>query len=312
MSRVDTDIQECGECVAPAEAFSIVGNETRLSILEALWAAETQPVRFSRLRERVGMRDSAQFNYHLDKLTGQFVVRTEEGYDLRNAGERVVQAVLAGSFNEHPELEPFTIESSCTRCSEPLRVSYEDEQLTIECPSCDRGHGTYSFPPGGLHDRSREEILTAFEQRVRHLHCLAADGVCPECGGRMETEFVECDGTSEECASTDDFGLDVHVAHECVQCHHVVRSPVGLRLLDHSAVVSFYDDHGIELSAEPYWTLGWCVRDVTTEVLGRDPWRVRVGIPLGDEVLYVTMDAEQHVTDVTRRCGSAEDAKGVV
>lgn len=291
MSGVDTDIQECRECVSPAEAFSIVGNETRLSILEALWATETRPVRFSRLRERVGMRDSAQFNYHLDKLTGQFVVRTEEGYDLRNAGERVVQAVLAGSFNEHPELE-FTIESPCTRCGEPLCVFYEDEQLSIECPSCDRGHGTYSFPPGGLHDRSREEILTAFEQRVRHLHCLAADGVCPACSGRMRTT-ISHDG---ECC----LGVGLRADHVCEQCNHSLCSAVGLSLLDHSAVVAFHSDHGIDLGNTPYWRFEWCVSDDHTTVLSEDPWQLCVEIALGDETLSVVLDGELTVLETER------------
>jgi hypothetical protein len=292
MSKVDTDIQECRECVSPAEAFSIIGNETRLSILEALWAADSRPVRFSRLHERVGIRDSAQFNYHLDKLTGQFVVRTEEGYDLRNAGERVVQAVLAGSFNEHPQLEPFTIDSPCTRCNAPLRVHYEDEQLTIECPSCGRGHGTYTFPPGGLHDRSHEEILTAFEQSVRHLHCLAADGVCPACSGRMRTTITH-DG---ECC----LGVGLRADHVCEQCNHSLCSAVGLSLLDHSAVVAFHSDHGIDLSSTPYWHLEWCVSDDRTTVLSEDPWRLRVEIELDDETLSVVLDGDLTVLETER------------
>ena len=102
------DIQECVECVAPADAFALIGNETRLSILEALWRADDGPVRFSVLNEMVGMRDSAQFNYHLGKLTDQYVRKTEDGYELRTAGAKVVRAVLAGSFTEHPRREPFT------------------------------------------------------------------------------------------------------------------------------------------------------------------------------------------------------------
>ncbi|MFQ3295876.1 MAG: DNA-binding transcriptional ArsR family regulator, partial [Halobacteriales archaeon] len=103
----------------PAEAFAAIGNETRLAILEAIWEANERPVAFSDLRETVGMRDSAQFNYHLQQLTDGFVVkvdpneadprgtpssnrRSDGGYDLRNAGEKVVRSVLAGTFNEHP------------------------------------------------------------------------------------------------------------------------------------------------------------------------------------------------------------------
>ncbi|MFC6960787.1 winged helix-turn-helix domain-containing protein [Halocatena marina] len=291
MSRAD--IQECDECVSPAEAFSIIGNETRLSILEALWAVENRPVRFSRLRKQVGMRDSAQFNYHLDKLIGQFVVRSEKGYDLRNAGERVVEAVLAGSFNEHPRVEPFTIDSPCTRCDAPLRVYYEDEQLTVECPECDRGHGTYTFPPGGLHDRSHDELLTAFDQRVRHLHCLAADGVCPACSGRMRTTIVR----EDECC----LGVDLRADHVCEQCNHNLCSAIGLSLLDHSAVVAFHKEHDIDLNSTPYWNFEWCVSDDQTTVLSEDPWRLRVDIPLDAQTLSVVLDGDLTVIETEHR-----------
>ncbi|MFC7166323.1 winged helix-turn-helix domain-containing protein [Halospeciosus flavus] len=311
MSSLDVDTEDLPESLEPAAAFALLGNETRIHILQELWRVDDRPLSFSELRRRVGVDDSAQFNYHLGKLTDHFVTKTDNGYDFRYAGEKVVRAILAGTFTDHVEMD-LPVEGSCHECDGDLRAVYTDERLAVTCADCEARYGRYPFPPGGLADRSPTEVMSAFDQRVRHLHCLAADGVCPECSGRMETSFVECDGSREECATTDDFGLDVHVAHECEQCHHVVRSPVGLRLLDHSAVVSFYDDHGVELSSEPYWTLGWCVRDDTTEVLERDPWRVRVAIPLGDEILFVTMDENQRVTDVTRRSGTLEDTKGVV
>lgn len=60
------------------EAFESLGNVTRLAIQLALWEAKKPgpplselsdpPVSFSELRECVGMRDSGQLNYHLDKL----------------------------------------------------------------------------------------------------------------------------------------------------------------------------------------------------------------------------------------------------
>lgn len=58
-------ILECEDCLAPAEAFSVVANESRLAILEALWRAPDNSVGFSELRREVRMTDSAQF-----KLSG--------------------------------------------------------------------------------------------------------------------------------------------------------------------------------------------------------------------------------------------------
>ncbi|MGZ0746871.1 winged helix-turn-helix domain-containing protein [Haloparvum sp. AD34] len=283
----------CDDCMSPQDAFSVVASETRLQILEALWRSEDRPVRFSELRREVGMKDSAQFNYHLGKLTDQFVTRTDEGYDLKHAGKAVVSAVLAGTFNEQPDLEPFDVGDDCVACGGPLRASYADETLSIDCPDCGKAHGQYGFPPGGLTDRDETELLRAFDQRVRHLHCLAADGVCPECNGRMETRLVDDAG--------DVLGLDVRVDHVCSQCRHRLHSSIGLSLLDQSPVVTVYRNHGIDLARTPYWTLPWCVSDEYTEVVSRDPWRVRVRIPVADEALVVTVGGDLGIREVETR-----------
>lgn len=300
----DTGLQECDDCIAPAEAFSVIANETRLSILEALWQAPERPIGFSELRKQVGMRDSAQFNYHLKQLTDHFVVRTDEGYDFRQAGKKVVSAILAGSFNEHPHLDPIELDETCVECGEALQAAYEEEALTVACPDCGKTHGNYPFPPGGLNDRTNDEIMDAFNQRVRHLHCLAADGVCPECNGKMATT-VRHDAENL-------LGTKVRVDHHCEQCHHRLHSTAGLSLLDQSQVVTYYSDHGIDLCTKPFWALSWCVDDGNTTVCSDDPWRIRVSIPLDDEVLHVTLDGDMSVLDIERGCPSSADAKSAV
>ncbi|WP_435347833.1 DUF7351 domain-containing protein [Haloarchaeobius sp. HRN-SO-5] len=291
MSRAD--INECEACVSPAEAFSVVGNETRLSILEALWRAEERPVRFSELRETVGMRDSAQFNYHLQQLTDQFVVNTDGGYDLRYAGKKVVRAVIAGEFNQNPKWGPHEIDGDCVSCGAALVATYADETITIDCTDCGHPHGEYPFPPGGLTDRDREEVMQAFDQRVRHLHCLAADGVCPECSGKMTSHV----GHDDDCC----IGSDLRIEHVCQQCGHSLCSAIGLVLLDQSDVVHFHRDHDVDLNSRPYWTLPWCVSDHQTTVHSVEPLDVTVAIGLGGEELRVTIDDDLQVEDVDRR-----------
>jgi hypothetical protein len=301
MSRTEPDLQDCEDCIAPAEAFSVVANETRLSILEALWQVDDRPASFSDIREQVGTRDSAQFNYHLQELTDGFVLKTDDGYDLRTAGEKVVRAVLAGSFNEHPRIAPFDVAGECTACGSGLSASYGDERMHVLCTDCGKSHGRYSFPPGGLKNRDREELMAAFEDRVRHLHCLAADGVCPECSGRMHTEIIAESEHDDDCSGEDCcLDLSVRAEHLCEQCRLELCSPVGMRLLDRGEVVSFYADHGVNLSERPYWTLPWCVDDDYTEVVDVDPMRLAVRMPAGDEELVVTVDDDVNVREVER------------
>jgi len=292
MSRAREEVGDAAD-VDPAEAFGVVANETRLDILEALWRADDCPVSFSSLHDAVDMVDSAQFNYHLQQLTGQFVAKTDEGYDLRHAGAGVVRAVRAGTFTRRPDVEPFAVDGACTRCGGGLRASYADEQFRIECVDCEKSHGEYEFPPGGLVDRTEAEVARAFDERVRHLHCLAADGVCPSCAGRIHTEIVR----GGDCC----LDVSLRAEHVCQRCHTELCSPVGLVLLDESVVTAFYENHGIDLSDRPYWTLPWCVDDAYTTVRSSEPWRVAVSVDLADDRLEVVLDGDLSIVETDRR-----------
>ncbi|WP_435153723.1 DUF7347 domain-containing protein [Haladaptatus sp. DFWS20] len=76
---------------AAVDALGTLASEHRIAILRELATAE-KPLAFSELRERVGIRDTGRFNYHLTKLRSRFVREIDEGYELGHAGERVVLA----------------------------------------------------------------------------------------------------------------------------------------------------------------------------------------------------------------------------
>lgn len=293
---------ESDHCLRPAKAFSLLGNEIRVRILEALWQASEEVVAFSTLCERVAADNSPQFNYHLGELTGHFVRKTAEGYELRKAGERVVQAVVEGSFNAHPAVDPIDTSDVCVDCGEPLHAKYTDEQFAIECTSCGRTHGEYGFPPGGLIGRDDAEILSAFNHRVRHLHSLARNGVCPECSGQMTTEIV----TGTECC----FDADPRVEFACLQCQRTMCSTVGLVVLDQSPVVGFYRDHGIDLQKTPYWRLDWCVSNELTTVVATEPARIAVEITEKADSLTVTLNDQLSIVSTNRAEGRIKGHSG--
>ncbi len=289
---------ESENCLRPSAAFALLGDETRVQILEALWHADGGPVRFSTLHEAADTDTSPQLNYHLRRLTGQFVRKTDRGYELRTAGEHVLRAVVAGSF-AHPAPEPFAADDPCTRCGAALVATYDDERLGLRCPSCGAGHGRYPFPPGGFIDRDWPAVLRAFDRRVRHVHRLAADGVCHRCAGRMDATVGEVDNEW--------FDADLLVTHRCRQCRYRLRSPVGLSVVDRPPVATFHRDHGVDLRERPYWTLGWCVGDGRATVRSTDPRRVRLSVPLDDRRLDLTLDADLSLRDATRRSSSPEE-----
>lgn len=89
---------------ALAALFDLLSDETRLRIVSALAAYEhAHPddpgIRFAALRERVDARDSGRFNYHLRKLDGILVEKSETGYALTPVGRQIV-AIVSDLPNE--------------------------------------------------------------------------------------------------------------------------------------------------------------------------------------------------------------------
>lgn len=278
------------ERLTAAEAFEILGDDVRLAVLRALEDAE-DPVTFSELRDRTGVDDSGRFNYHLDRLRGHFVRRTDDGYELRYHGERVVETVLSGTFTDTAAVGPFPVEGSCYDCGGSLQGVYEDERVTIDCTDCGRRIVSVGFPPSGLQGRDPGDLMAAYERWSRaHVH-LAADGVCPVCSGATERELT----APPECHS-----FEVVPSFVCTACTHSATTSFAALLLRRPVVASFYADHGVDVAARPYWDLEPCVSGEYTTVDSRDPLEATVRFPAGDERLRVRLDDDLEVVRTVR------------
>ncbi|GAA0681578.1 ArsR/SmtB family transcription factor [Natronoarchaeum mannanilyticum] len=278
----------------PADVFSTLGNDTRVDILRALLelGADDHPVSFTALFDQVDIDDSANFSYHLRQLTGHFVKQSDDGYEFRYPGRKVVSSIFTGALTERAQLGFFPVEGSCYACDGELHGWYVDDTLSIGCVDCGAVQVSYPFPSGGLDDRSTDDLLEAFHHYVRHHYCLAADGVCPECTGAVETSLVR---------DPADADLDVGVEHVCQRCQYSLQSTVGVTLLDHSDTLVFYANRGVDLNTEPFWQFDWCVSDEYTTVVSEEPLRVRLSLPCGDDKLDVLIDETVSVIETTVR-----------
>lgn len=299
--------------VSPAEAFATLGNETRLSILRALFRA-SEPRTYAQLRRSVEPDTAGNFNYHLRKLVGHFVRKREDGYELRFAGERVVRAVLAGAITEDPQLPPATIDDRCVYCGGPIEMEYREEFVTARCTECGGTsrdgvpEGTYlklRLPPASLQNRSREEIVDAAHVRFEVEVGSMAKGVCPECGGRVMVEFDVCEDHRRDDAGlcpNCDTRFAVWTRYECRHCRYARRAPLWVTAMNHPAVVAFCHDHGLD-EMLPLRKLARdnraFVGDVSQAVIETDPPRFRVTFPVAGDRLLVELDDSVTVTEVT-------------
>ncbi|WP_435362039.1 ArsR/SmtB family transcription factor [Haloarchaeobius sp. DFWS5] len=273
------------------DVFEVLSSELRLSVLRELAAAERegQPVlSFSELYDRVDAEGTPQFSYHLSRLAGHFVWKTDEGYRLAPAGDRVVRAVVSGAYEGNPTFEPTTIEGHCPACpSTTLDAALDDGLLVVSCADCEMQVVSYDLPPGQALDRDSETVLYECDRRVRHEYAMALDGICSGCGGEMEIRVER----------TEETPVPTHMAiSHCTVCDLQVFAPVETRLLYHPAVVSLYWRHGVDATAIPLWSLWATLEPWETTVESLDPFEAAVRVVVEDDSLTVHLDAHLEVT----------------
>jgi hypothetical protein len=285
------------------DAFTALSDATRIEILRTLWDADDNEATFTELRETVGMRDSGQFNYHLDKLTGRFVRKTDEGYELTIAGQLVYGSILSGAYSGEEAIDPIPLEEPCPACGGNRTISYEDETITVECDSCELTSST-GVPPGVFQSYDREEIPAVADRYFRTIVQQVENGFCWYCEGRVEPTVEPMadgidDSQEEDWGITDDDQLLPVVKYGCERCGIEVTVNLGNSMLTHPAVISFYYDHGINVEETSIWKFAAWSTDRTC-IVGRDPFRARVIYEVGDERLTIDVDDHLQVASIER------------
>lgn len=313
--------------LTPDAAFAVLGNETRMEILQTLADAD-EALSFSELRDRVGVSDSGQFNYHLDKLVGHFLEDTDEGYGLRRAGERIIEAVVSGAVTESPVIEPTVIEWPCPLCEAPVELTYQQEWVALSCTECsglyggsivvgesappeqlEHGYlGGLSLPPAAIQGRSPAEVLrTAWTWDVLERMATSA-GICPRCSAPVE-QFVDvCDehdassGICEECGSQREINHEV----TCANCHYhqVGLFPVALNA--NTDLLEFITAHGYN----PITPSADLLREMAgyeEELLSIEPFEARFTWTFDGDALTLTVDDDLNVVDVARERATNPD-----
>ena len=307
--------------ISPEEAFKILGDETRLQILQRLGEAG-EPLAFSELYKRIENDDTANFNYHLDKLVGHFVRETDEGYTLHRAGSRIVEAILSGVVTDDPELERAPVDFPCPLCGGSMEVCYREENLVGHCSTCQGTRGSSNappswpteatddivgqvrLPPAGLHGRTPTELIQTAEiwSAVRGL--AIARGVCHNCSAPVK-EFVHvCDDhdTSDGHCEACDQQFRVTIHRNCTNCIVEWDAPVGQHLLANTEVMGFMVNHGID----PLAPGGFHLAALEETVHSTDPFEAQFTFTADGDALSLIMDQNLSVDDVTRHDASTD------
>ncbi len=305
--------------LAPGDAFATLGNENRMAILRAL-GEDRGTLSFSALYDRVDVADSSQFNYHLDRMVGHFVERTEDGYRLAGAGRRVVEAVLSGAVTERPALERTTVEEACPSCGAPVAIEWQESGVGVFCSECagrygrercsrdtDAGYlGRYPFPPAGLRNRDAEEVLEA-AWTWANLEILAlASGLCPRCSATVgwETELCEDHDADEGLCGTCDGRYALTARVTCTNCILETGGEPVVGLVAETELLALLTGHGLNpVSPVSVHRVEAIHGDYEETVLSREPLRVRYTFAVGNERVSLTVDDDLSVVGSRRHSG---------
>lgn len=305
------------------EAFQLLSDDTRLSIMQALWEAydpmDPTPVTFSDLRDRTDIDDPGRLNYHLGKLRTHFIRRTEDGYELREAGKRIMSIVLSGTAIDRPTIERIEIDVSCLFCGGSTEMSYEDGQRFHYCTEC-QARCVGDYPPGllgkeelpaaGLLNRTPNEIYREGDIWIKERRDSVLNGVCPECSGRMPVERIRiCEdhdhnprrtNKEEACAVCGSMFWGM-VYHVCEVCKYRWKDSTSYYPPTEPAVIAFYYEHGIELDPASHENRRYLFElEDNQEVVSHDPLRIRISIRLDGDELHLTYDEQMSVIDMSR------------
>lgn len=300
--------------LTPDDAFAVLGNETRIDILQAL-GDTNQPLSFSALRDRVGVSDSGQFNYHLGKLEGHFVQKTDEGYTLRHAGHRIREAVLSGAVTESVVIPLTQTDSPCPYCGGDTEMRYREERLMIRCTECVGAYadqratsvafGTHPegtvtllyLPSAAVEERTGRELLEAGHSWTYTEYVSMANGLCPRCTGKIDVSVDLCTEHRAEgglCQSCN-MRFGIVGEHRCRNCDHTKRGTFVHHLFGDPAFRAFFESRGIDPLA-PGWEDLPSLYNFKEEVLDVNPFTVRFTFSAAGDELTLTVDHEFNTT----------------
>jgi len=282
-----------------ADAFAVLGDPLRVAIVRELMAfhretGTTDSIGFADLRRRVDVRDPGRFRYHLRKLRGRFVEKTDGGYRLTYAGTEVVTAVLTGTYTDNVSVGPETLDSDCFVCGEKAIANYGNGTCRVTCAN-DHPLFEWSVPPTAAVDNALPAVVSLAELLAYQGIERALAGVCPRCFHSIETEVV---------AGPEDVAQELSrpiFRAVCVVCGGALIGPVSFCLLVDPQVAALYQRHGRGLRAHHVWELPFVGDDSAIRVVEEDPIRVEIGVTLAGETLWTTIDERGHVVAVDSR-----------
>lgn len=323
MSEDDLDQPTTDTMPTIEDAFALLGNKIRAEIIKMFGEEYIQensaPVlRFSEVRSRMdGDIDPSRLHYHLRKLVGHFIEKTDNAYRLGPQGALFFVFVRAGFFSQQNMAVAdkqeghmsVNVEFDCHYCRTSVDATVNGGTVRVQCPTCEHLYDSLEPLSGVFEGEDDMGQLSHFSKWANFIHLGWARGICPICGYLLGAEFLEPDEIPLSRQSKRD---KVRVFRPCNHCGLSYYLSVGEALLADPDLLSFCYDHGVDVVSTSVWELEFAATDKHVTVRSTNPWEVALQVTYDGDTLELVVNGDLTVIERNRSGVSDESSPSLV
>jgi DNA-binding transcriptional ArsR family regulator len=289
-----------------ADVFGLLADETRVEILRAVAVAQYElagvgsgpaELAFSEIYDHVPVENTSKLSYHLGELVGTYLRKSDDGYSLSHAGERIVRFILSGNYERPASVGPEPVAGVCVFCgAEALEASLDHQFFRVDCTACETQVAGHPVTPAQVRRRDADDLVRSVTLRSAEDYRQIRRGLCPECGGDLSTEVVHLPGSPLPDA-------DPFLAKsDCAACLREYNSPLTYSVAYHPASIAFHWDRGVDVTTKAVWEFHEHVREGrwTSERVADDPPAYEAVLRRGDDAVRLRLDSSATVTRTER------------
>lgn len=288
------------------DVFRLLADEIRVDILRAVAVSQYEleqvgsgaaELSFSEIYDHVDVENTSKLSYHLGELTGVYLRKSDDGYSLSHAGERIVRFILSGNYEQPESFEAEPVDGVCIFCGEEaLEASLSHQFFRIDCTACEQQVVGQPITAAQVKTWDGESLVQSAKVRSAADAKQIRRGMCPECGAQLSANVVEV--PDSPLPETDSFV----VTSSCEECFREYNSPLTYSVVYHPASIAFHWEHGIDVTVYGIWEFHEFVYEGrwTSEQVGADPDVYEVVFRCGDDALRLALDSTATVVRTER------------
>jgi DNA-binding transcriptional ArsR family regulator len=293
------------------DIFRLLADDTRVAILRAVAVAQYElegvgsgaaELAFSEIYDHVDVENTSKLSYHLGELTGTYLRKSDAGYSLSHAGERIVRFILSGNYEQPESFGPEPVDGVCVFCGEgALEATLSHQFFRIDCTACEQQVTGQPITPAQVRSRDGESLVQSVKLRGAEDARQIRRGMCPECGAHLSADVIAV--PESPLPDADSFV----VTSTCEECLREYNSPLTYSVVYHPASIAFYWERGVDVTARGMWEFHEYVYDGrwTSEQTASDPEEYEVVLRHGGDAVRLYLDSTATVVRTERVRGES-------